>query len=263
MKKQKRNTAIICLLVLMVLLTGCGKKEQGKPDAKENDDNTIDKMLIDSSTNMDENLKDEKEFEESIEDVIVDEPVKFECMDEIKEASPDSGLIQIDDMIIQYGSKFSDIAVAIEHSESIYEVEEYNVASVVPAGETLGIRFYKNGKQYFIIRVINCESETVELKDCVLYSISVLDEAIDNAYYAGFISNEMNYNTVKDLMKDYKPQKEIFGSDRKGNKELGVMYTMPFQGDEFHIYFIFDGVTNKLITFDLSSHKLDDVAWPW
>lgn len=253
MSRQKKEVIIICLMIFATLLIGCGKRE-------EKDDNTIVRAQVDSVINKDENVEDEKEQER---EVIVDEPVKFDCMDEIKEASPDSGLIQIDDIIIQYGAKFSEIADAIEKSESTYEAEEYNVSSFVPAGETLGIRFYKNSKQYFIIRVINRESETIELKDCVLYSISVLDEAIDNAYYAGFNNNEMNYSTVKDLMKDNKPKKEIFGSDTKGNKELGVMYTVPFHEDELHIYFIFDGVTNKLTTFELSSQKLDDVAWPW
>lgn len=262
MNKQGKNAKTMCLLVLMVLLTGCGKQEE-RNDIQGNDDNTIVKVQVDSIINKNENSVDEKEQEESLKDVIADEPEKFECMDEIKVASPDSGLVQIDDIIIQYGSKFSDIAAAIEQSKGTYEAEEYNISSVVPAGETLGIRFYKNGKQYFIVRVINRESETIELKDCVLYSISVLSEAIDNAYYAGFGSNEMNYNTVEDLMKNYKPKKETFGSDSKGNRELGVMYTVSSQENEFHIYFIFDGVTNKLIAFDLSSQKLDDVAWPW
>ncbi len=253
MSKQRKKATIVCLIMLVALLIGCGKQE------KKNDNNTVVKVQVDSIINRDENSEDVGEQEE----VIADEVVKFDCMDEIKEASTDSGLIQIDDMIIQYGTKFSEIANVIEQSESSYEAEEYNVSSAVPAGETLGIRFYKNNKQYFIIRLINRESETIELKDCALYSISVLDEAIDNAYYAGFTNGEMNYSTVKDLMKENKLQKEIFGSDAKGNKELGVMYTVPFQEDEFHIYFIFDGVTNELITFELSSQKLDDVAWPW
>lgn len=253
MSKQRKKATIVCLMMLVALLIGCGKQE------KKNDDNTVVKVQVDSIINRDENSEDVGEQEE----VIADEVVKFDCMDEIKEASTDSGLIQIDDMIIQYGTKFSEIANVIEQSESSYEAEEYNVSAAVPAGETLGIRFYKNNKQYFIIRLINRESETIELKDCALYSISVLDEAIDNAYYAGFTNGEMNYSTVKDLMKENKFQKEIFGSDAKGNKELGVMYTVPFQEDEFHIYFIFDGVTNELITFELSSQKLDDVAWPW
>ena len=254
MDKQKKRAIVICIMAAMTaLLTGCGKQEE------KNDDNTIVKVQVDSIINKDADSENEKEQEK----MVVEGAVKFDCMDEIKNASPDSGLIQIDDMIIQYGTKFSEIANVIEQSESSYEAEEYNVSSAVPAGETLGIRFYKNNKQYFIIRLINRESETIELKDCALYSISVLDEAIDNAYYAGFTNGEMNYSTVKDLMKENKLQKEIFGSDAKGNKELGVMYTVPFQEDEFHIYFIFDGVTNELITFELSSQKLDDVAWPW
>ena len=153
MSRQKKEVIIICLMIFATLLIGCGKRE-------EKDDNTIVRAQVDSVINKDENVEDEKEQER---EVIVDEPVKFDCMDEIKEASPDSGLIQIDDIIIQYGAKFSEIADAIEKSESTYEAEEYNVSSFVPAGETLGIRFYKNSKQYFIIRVLNLESETIEL----------------------------------------------------------------------------------------------------
>lgn len=254
MDKQKKRAIVICIMAAMTaLLTGCGKQEE------KNDDNTIVKVQVDSIINKDADSENEKEQEK----MVVEGAVKFDCMDEIKNASPDSGLIQIDDMIIQYGSKFSDIANEIEKSECTYETEEYNLSSVVPVGETLGIRFYKNGEQYFIIRLINRESKTIELKDCTLYSISVLNDAMDSSYYAGFSDNEINYGFIIDLMKDYEPKKEVFGSDAKGNKELGVMYTIPFKEDELYIYFILDGVTNKLITFDLSSKELDTVAWPW
>ena len=42
-------------------------------------------------------------------------------MEEIKEASPESGLVQVDDMILQYGCKVSDVIENIENSNSSFE----------------------------------------------------------------------------------------------------------------------------------------------
>lgn len=252
---MKKNLAILLVITMMFCLIGCGKREESA-DVQASD-NTSFKIQVDPIINRD----DDSETEE-VDEEIVEEPIKYSCMDEIKTASPDSGLVQIDDMLFQYGAKFSEVAREIEQSECIYEAE-YNVLSVVPAGEEVGIRFYKDGNQYFTICVENRESETIELNDCIVSSIRALNASMGNAYYAGFSDDEMTYNTVKSVMKDKEPDKEIFGSDYHGNNELGIKYTFLFQENEVHVYFIFDGITNELNKFEIASKNYDRVGWPW
>lgn len=248
MKKVKvMATALIAMLT--ALATGCGKQA---------DDNTSYKIQVDTVINRE---NEENQTEQSNE-VIAEEPVKFDCMDEIKAASPDSGLVQIDDMLLQYGDKFSNIISVIEQSECTYEAE-YNESSVVPAGERQTIRFNKNGDLYFMIGTVNRETQTIELKDCIIDFIFACKGSEGNAYYAGFNSNEMTYTTVKDSMKDYEPEKETFGYDSRNNKELGVMYAIPFQESEIYIYYIFGSTLNELKTFQISYMKLVDAGWPW
>lgn len=258
MKIQKK--IIVMIMLLIVALTGCGKNKDSA-EVQENDNANF-KVHVDTLIDKEDDSEVEEDHAEQMEKATVDEPVKFDCMDEIKNADPDSGLVQIDDMILQYGAKFSEIASVVEQSECVYEAD-YNALSVVPAGESVGIRFNKNGESYLMICVENCERETVELNDCITYSIRALNNSMGNAYYAGFSDDEMTYTIVKEIMKGYEPEKEIFGSDSQGNKELGVMYTFPFQEDEMHVYFIFDGISNKLNKFEVTVKNYDKAFWLW
>lgn len=254
---QKKVIILLLMVLAIICLSGCGKKDSSS-DLQAND-NTVFSMQVDPVIDRDNS----SETEEQLDEEIIEEPVKFDCMDIIKSSSPDSGLVQIDDMIFQYGTKFSEISSAIEQSECTYEAE-YNVSSVVPAGETLGIRFYKGGNPYFMICVENTEKETIELRDCITYNIRAQNASMGNAYYAGFSGDgEMTYTTVKNAIKDYEPEQEILGSDIHGNKELGIMYSFPFQGNEMFVYFIFDGITNELNQFEIAEKSYDRVAWLW
>ena len=257
MKVQKK---VIMIMLLIAVLTGCGKNKDGV-EVQEND-NTNFKVQVDTLIDKENDSKVEEDHAEQVEKETDDEPVKFDCMDEIKNADPDSGLVQIDDMILQYGAKCSEIISVIEQSECVYEAD-YNAHSVVPAGESVGLRFNKNGESYFMICVENREKETVELNDCITYSIRALNNSMGNAYYVGFGDDEMTYTTVKEAMKGYEPEKELFGSDSRGNNELGVLYTVPFQEGEAHLYFIFDGISNKLNKFEITVKNYDRAFWLW
>ncbi len=107
---KKRNTVIIAILLFMLVinLIGC-KKEQPEnlktAVTEETSHSEISENIEDNVEN--ENLEDELKF--------------FECMEEIKEASPESGLVQVDDMILQYGCKVSDVIENIENSNSSFE----------------------------------------------------------------------------------------------------------------------------------------------
>lgn len=258
---MKKGIAIVTMVMLVVLVTGCGKKVENEDS--QTDSETLVSVEVDPIINRDKSSNDEEDAEEQLDET-TNEPVKFDCKDEIKNASPDSGLVQIDDMLFQYGAKFSEINDQIMNSECTYDSEDYNLSSIVPAGEEETIRFKKNDDTYFMLSMKNQEAETVELGDCIVERIECYEDSTKSIYYAGFSDEQLNYNTVKNVMKDYEPDQEIFGSSKKNdNKELGVMYTIPFQEDEFYIFFIFDGVSNELVSFEVNSMKLIDTSWPW
>lgn len=254
---------IVTLFVFAVSIAGCGKK--GENVDAQTDEETLVSVEVDLDTiiNKDKSLDAEENIEDQLDET-ANEPVKFACKDEIKNASPDSGLVQIDDMLFRYGAKFSEINDQIMNSECTYDAEDYNLSSVVPAGEEVTLRFNKNDDTYFMIRMKNQGTETVELGDCIVFGILCREDSTKSIYYAGFNNEELNYNTVKNAMKDYEPDQEIFGSSkRNGSKELGLMYTIPVQEDNFYIFFIFDGVSNELVSFEVTSIKLVDFSWPW
>lgn len=260
--RKKSLTIVLMALLSFHVLTGCGKQEK-TTDLQADDDNTIVKEELDVIVNKDEISESEENLVEEDDDTTIVESVKYDCKGEITTASPNSGLIQIDDMIFQYGAKFSEIDKEISESECTYVSEEYNLSSVVPAGEEVAIQYYKNDEKYFMIYIRNQEEETIELGECTVFTIYVKEDSTESAYYAGFKNDKMTYTSVKEIMGDYEPEKEIFGTGANSNKELGIMYTVPFQEEEMHIYFIFDGVSNDLISFMVSSRKASDASWPW
>lgn len=252
-----RNKMIIMLLFAFVIcLTGCGSKEeipQGPVEVS---------VLINSE-------KDDIE-EESLEDeseVVPEAPVKFDCLDEIKAASPDSGLIQIDDMILQYGSTGAEVFEAVSQSECEYTAE-YNENQLIPAGECEMVYFKKNGESYFSIRLQNMGSETIELKDCVIDIISALKASKGNIYYAGASGEVATYSAVKEIMSDYESEREFSGHDSRDNKRLAVLYKIPDSNDIvnsfediLYIYYIFDSNTNELNSIMICDYDNSGIPW--
>ena len=126
---KKRNTVIIDILLFMLVinLIGC-KKEQ-----PENLEVAVTEET--SNSEIPENIEDNAENED-----LEEEPISFECLEEIKEASPESGLVQVDDMILQYGCKVSDVIEVIENSKSSFEyLNDYNENELVIQGDSTDI----------------------------------------------------------------------------------------------------------------------------
>lgn len=255
MRKQK---LLIVLMSLAFGLAGCGSKEaettQGPVEIS---------VLIDN-----EEVELEESSSEEEAEAVPETPVKFECLDEIKNASPDSGLVQIDDMLLQYGATGAELFEAINQSECEYTFEG-NENQLVPAGKTEMIYFKKNGESYFGIRLVNHGAETAELKECVIDIISALKASKGNAYYAGAGGEMETYSTVKEIMREYESAREFTGYDSRDNKRLAVLYRIPDSNDivdsyedELFIYYIFDSNTNELSSFEICDCKLDSFL-PW
>lgn len=254
MRKQK---IIILLAAFVICLAGCGSKET---------ETTQGPIEIDVLVNNDKRDAEENDSEDDTE-IVPETPIKFDCFDEIKEASPDSGLVQIDDMILQYGSTGAELFEAINQSECEYTAE-YNENQLVPAGEFEDIFFKKNGENYFRVSLKNFGAETIELKDCITDIISASKASKGNIYYAGANGETMTYNTVKEIMGNYEPEREFTRNDSMNNKRLAILYIIPdnkgiAQRDELYIYFIFDINTNELSSFWMCDYNGSTSSLPW
>lgn len=173
---KKRNTVIIAILLFMLVinLIGC-KKEQPEnlktAVTEETSNSEISENIEDNVEN--ENLEDELKF--------------FECMEEIKEASPESGLVQVDDMILQYGCKVSDVIENIENSNSSFEqLNDYIENELVIQSDSVDIVLMKNNNCYLNLQARNLTDRTISLKDCIVGRIITEKAAKGNVFYSAF-----------------------------------------------------------------------------
>ncbi len=171
---KRRNIVIIAILLLILIanLIGC-KREQ--PDS-------LDTAVREETSNSEipENTEDNTENE------VIEEPVSFECLEEIKTASPESGLVQVDDMLLQYGCKVSDVIDIIADSQSNFDTDDYNESELVPSNYPVLIVYKKNEENYFGIVAENTTQETKSLKDCTVTRIDSYNASKGNVFCAGF-----------------------------------------------------------------------------
>ena len=256
---MRKQNILVLMAVSIICLAGCGRKKDETPQGP---------IEVNVLINTDKDDFEESSSEEELR-IVPETPIKFDCLDEIKTASPDSGLIQIDDMILQYGSTGAELFEAINQSECEYTFE-CNENQLVPAGDTEMVRFKKNGETYFTVSLRNFGSETIELRDCISDDISALNASKGNVYYAGASGETETYSSVKEIMSDYEPEREFTGNDSKYNKRLAVLYKISDingithnYGNELYIYYIFDSDTNELSSFMICDYKGSDFSLPW
>ncbi len=254
---MKKTKLLILLISFAFSLAGCGSKE-----AKTTQGPVEINVLIDN-----EEIEFEESSSEEETEVVPETPVKFECMDEIKNASPDSGLVQIDDMLLQYGATGAELFETINQSECEYTFEG-NENQLVPAGDYEMVRFKKNGENYFCISLKNSGTETIELKDCISDDIYALEASMGNFYYAGVSCETQTYSSIKESMSDYEAAREFSGYNSRGDKRLAVLYKIPDsthvgRGEELYLYYIFDVTTNEISSFMICDYKGSDSSLPW
>lgn len=255
---NKRRILLSVILITIIALAGCGKKES--------EPKTIAQGQIDLSDLGTEDAAGEaEENEEAIDEIPEEQVISYECMEEIKEASPDSGLVQIDDVIIEYGCKISEMMEKIENSQSIfgyYDDYTYNENELVLSNDSVSMLFAKDGDFYFQVQARNLTNETASLKDCVVGRIITEESAKGNIFYAGFNAegdNAITYDYVKNVvMKDYEICGETSESD-PGNiqkKYIKMYYVMPYadsETGELWLYFVFDSATGELSCITMNS----------
>ena len=256
MNKKRISLTILLTVAVITCFVGCGKKEPGTIISEKEID--ISELIAENETNEDEAALDETQEEESGEHVI-----SFECMDEIREADPASGLVQIDDMIFQYGCKVSEAIEIIENSQSSFEYyNDYNEDELVtPNGIPVLITLLKGNDHYFGLLAENMADETITLKDCTVTRIEAYKASKGNVFCAGFDdknSNIITYDYIKDLMGDYEIIKEFTESESSNNldiRQISLVYLVPFEispDGNLRIEYVFASDTGELKTFKIS-----------
>lgn len=252
---KRKSIAIITILLFMlgINLTGC------KKDQADNLETTVTEEP--SNSEIPEDVDDNVESK-SVEE----EPISFECMEEIKEASPESGMVQIDDMILQYGCKVSDVIEIIENSKSSFEyLNNYNENELVIQGDSADIILIKNNNWYLSLQARNLTDETIALKDCIVGRIITEKAAKGNVFYSGFNENMGDiptYEYIKnDVMKGYEVSYEFTEHDEHDNlkKYIAEVYILPSnlsETGEIWLYFVIEADTGELRSISMNSTSL-------
>lgn len=247
---KRRNIVIIAILLLILIanLIGC-KREQ--PDS-------LDTAVREETSNSEipENTEDNTENE------VIEEPVSFECLEEIKTASPESGLVQVDDMLLQYGCKVSDVIDIIADSQSNFDTDDYNESELVPSNYPVLIVYKKNEENYFGIVAENTTQETKSLKDCTVTRIDSYNASKGNVFCAGFNGENngiVTYDYIKSLMNNYEIIMEASEVDSwEGDvaiRQINLTYSIPSElsiEGILRMEFIFESDTGELKTIKIS-----------
>lgn len=238
---RRRTKALLITVAMILWLTGCGKKESA--------------VISESKTNNSNLSMEEDVLDETPEEQIV----TFECMNEIKEASPESGLIQIYDMLFQYGCKVSEAIEIIENSQNKFEYyHDYNENELILPGDySEQIILIKDNDWYFQFQGKNLSDETIPLKDCTVTWIKTERASKGNVFYAGSFdenSEAVMYDYIKKVMNNYEIIMETTEYDSDQNKQINILYFVPSEivpEGHFRINFVFE-VTGELKTFKIS-----------
>lgn len=235
--------------MLAINLIGCKKNQ---PDNLET---TVTEEP--SNSEIPEDVDDNVESED-----VEEESISFECMEEIKEASPESGMVQIDDMILQYGCKVSDVIDIIEDSQSAFVTEDYKENELVASSYPILIVYKKNEENYFGIVAENTSKETKSLKECTVTRIDSYNASKGNVFIAGFNGENngiITYDFIKNLMSNYEVIMEASEIDSwEGDaaiRQINLTYSVPSDLSVegiLRMEFIFESDTGELKTFKIS-----------
>lgn len=241
---MKKIIIFFILLIMVTDIVGCAQKKE-EISSNEN-------VVTEEQEN-----NDNVEIEET--DISIStEAAHFDCMEEIKNASPEDGLVQIDDMLFQYGFKVSEALKVIEESKENYEFKmDCNENELVAPHDYIQVILLKDSDWYFELGADNSTDETIPLKDCLVENITAYRASKGNVYYAGFREDNdgaITYEYVKEAMKDCEIVEERSVYDNDGKRFLSVAYSIPSElspWGKLYIYFSFESDTGELTAFKM------------
>lgn len=250
---RKKIYELSLIITILMCAVGCGKKES---DTVAKGEISISDLTVDNEID-----DDVENFEKDVEENFDKQVILFGCKEEIRNADPENGYVQIDDMIFQYGSKVSDVIYTVNSSECDYTYyKNYNEDELVVSNNYVEIIFLKGDERYFKLLAKNATDETISLKDCIVTKISSYKASKGNVFYSGFndeSSNIVTYDYIKNIMKDYEIIQESTESESSSNldiKQINLLYFVPSEtslSGYFRINFIFESDTGELKTFEI------------
>ena len=275
MNKFTRITALVFALCLSAaVMTGCGDSNNDKKavnetskasPAEDKEEKELDEALDKLEQETAEELEKEKQAAESAaaesEAEPVVEEIKYEATEEIKNASFRSGYIQIGDTVFRnggyitvadfvekYGDKYDMSEIHLDEYLTPEEQKNSFVPSLTDTRITLEVSYGKVHAE---------ENERVQIKDAIVSSVSIKDDAEGLCYYPTGV-HAMDYDTAKSCIIDMglKEIKEVGFTvlDNDAYIEQTDNFYTDIDGDEENLY----GIIPKyfyIFQFDTSTLK--------
>lgn len=251
---MKKFISLISLFMLIcVSVLGCKEKEpENIVSERQIDVNTLitEGKIVEVST-------EEEATEKTAEEIPEVQFITFECMNEIKEASPESGMLQIYDMLFQYGCTVSEAMEIVENSQNTFVLyREYNENELILPGDySEQIIFTYNDEWYFQFKAQNITEETISLKDCIITNITSETGSQGNAFIGGYDGNEpFTYDYVKNtLMKDYETNER---KSTYGQKKYIVLQYNVLEKETLWLTFLIDPETGEVAKISIDKNKM-------
>ena len=275
MNKFTRITALVFALCLSAaVMTGCGDSNNDKKavnetskssPAEDKEEKELDEALDKLEQQTAEELEKEKQAAESAaaesEAQPVVEEIKYEATEEIKNASFRSGYIQIGDTVFRnggyitvadfvekYGDKYDMSEIHLDEYLTPEEQKNSFVPSLTDTRITLEVSYGKVHAE---------ENERVQIKDAIVSSVSIKDDAEGLCYYPTGVY-AMDYDTAKSSIIDMGLEeiKEVGFTvlDNDAYIEQTDNFYTDIDGDEENLY----GIIPKyfyIFQFDTSTLK--------
>lgn len=275
MYKFTRISAIVFALCLSAaVMTGCGDSNNDKKEvnetskaspAEDKEEKELDEALDKLEQQTAEELEKEKQAAESAatesEAQPVAEEIKYEATEEIKNASFRSGYIQIGDTVFRnggyitvadfvekYGDKYDMSEIHLDEYLTPEEQKNSFVPSLTDTRITLEVSYGKVHAE---------ENERVQIKDAIVSSVSIKDDAEGLCYYPTGVY-AMDYDTAKSCIIDMGLEeiKEVGFTvlDNDAYIEQTDNFYTDIDGDEENLY----GIIPKyfyIFQFDTSTLK--------
>lgn len=275
MNKITRISALVFALCLSAaVMTGCGDSNNDKKavnetskssPAEDKEEKELDEALDKLEQQTAEELEKEKQAAESAaaesEAQPVVEEIKYEATEEIKNASFRSGYIQIGDTVFRnggyitvadfvekYGDKYDMSEIHLDEYLTPEEQKNSFVPSLTDTRITLEVSYGKVHAE---------ENERVQIKDAIVSSVSIKDDAEGLCYYPTGVY-AMDYDTAKSCIIDMGLEeiKEVGFTvlDNDAYIEQTDNFYTDIDGDEENLY----GIIPKyfyIFQFDTSTLK--------
>jgi hypothetical protein len=228
---------VITVFTVGLLITGCGEKqsEYGN-DADGTSATMTDTEIIENDTEL-QSVQEDSNHK------------KFECLQEIKDASIDSGKVQIDDMVFTICGSMDNVFDALDKSECTYEYD-YLPESIVAQNDSIQLILKKNSVEYCIINAHNYNDTTCKLSECTVVCIQPRKASYENAYFSGGFSSGDTYD---DIIKQFEKFELVKEDNNPIDNEYEAIYRLNFSKDHrsskdkgSYIYMFFNNGTMEL-----------------